>query len=219
MVGGWLGVGGWVWVGRAWVWCMWMWRARERARVSWPGRVPASTNEGRHAAGALPYPLSLLTHHSLSFPHAEAGVLDLFLLPGPSPSDVAAQYAELTGGTALPQMFALGYHQCRWTYKDEAGECVLLSCVCALRGREGGTSIAAATRTNTMHTHAHTRTPDVAAVDAGFDAYDIPYGSHTHAVTHAHCTDVAAVDAGFHAYDIPYDSHTHARCGGCGRWV
>ena len=48
--------------------------------------------------------------------------MDLFLLLGPSPADVASQYASLTGGTALPQMFALGYHQCRWNYKDEAGE-------------------------------------------------------------------------------------------------
>lgn len=34
----------------------------------------------------------------------------------PSP----CQYAALTGGSALPQMFSLGYHQCRWNYKDEA---------------------------------------------------------------------------------------------------
>ena len=51
---------------------------------------------------------------------AESGVLDVFFLLGPSPADVSAQYASLTGGTALPQMFALGYHQCRWNYKDEA---------------------------------------------------------------------------------------------------
>jgi alpha-glucosidase (family GH31 glycosyl hydrolase) len=44
---------------------------------------------------------------------AEAGALYLFLLPGPTPSDVAAQYASLTGPTAMPQMFAIGYHQCR----------------------------------------------------------------------------------------------------------
>lgn len=30
------------------------------------------------------------------------------------------QFAGLTGGTALPQLFSLGYHQCRWNYKDEA---------------------------------------------------------------------------------------------------
>ena len=44
---------------------------------------------------------------------AESGVLDLFLLLGPTPADVAAQYARLTGPTAMPQMFSIGYHQCR----------------------------------------------------------------------------------------------------------
>lgn len=44
---------------------------------------------------------------------AESGVLDLFVLPGPSPADVTRQYARLTGTTAMPQMFAIGYHQCR----------------------------------------------------------------------------------------------------------
>lgn len=51
---------------------------------------------------------------------AEAGVLDLFLLVGPQPSDVARQYAAITGGSAMPQLFALGYHQCRWNYNDDA---------------------------------------------------------------------------------------------------
>jgi alpha 1,3-glucosidase len=50
---------------------------------------------------------------------SESGVVDLFLLPGPSPAAVHSQYAALTGGTALPPMFALGYHQCRWNYNDE----------------------------------------------------------------------------------------------------
>lgn len=50
---------------------------------------------------------------------AESGVVDLFFLLGPSPVDASVQYASLTGGSALPQLFALGYHQCRWNYKDE----------------------------------------------------------------------------------------------------
>ncbi|EFN52006.1 hypothetical protein CHLNCDRAFT_139544, partial [Chlorella variabilis] len=67
---------------------------------------------------------------------AESGVVDVFVFVGPRPADVARQMAALTGGSALPQMFALGYHQCRWNYKDEQ---------------------------------------DVAAVDGGFDAHNIPY--------------------------------------------
>lgn len=51
---------------------------------------------------------------------AEAGVLDLFFLTGPSPGDVVTQYAGLTGTTAMPQLFSIGYHQCRWNYRDEA---------------------------------------------------------------------------------------------------
>lgn len=33
---------------------------------------------------------------------------------------VLKQYASLTGTTAMPQYFSLGYHQCRWNYRDEA---------------------------------------------------------------------------------------------------
>ena len=50
---------------------------------------------------------------------AESGVFDVFLMLGPSTKDVVQQYAALTGTTAMPQYFALGYHQCRWNYKNE----------------------------------------------------------------------------------------------------
>ncbi len=50
---------------------------------------------------------------------SECGVIDLFLLPGPTPKAVAQQMTTLTGTQALPPIFALGYHQCRWNYKDE----------------------------------------------------------------------------------------------------
>lgn len=55
---------------------------------------------------------------------AESGVLDVFLLPGAAgaagPASVARQYAALTGPHALPAHWALGYHQCRWNYLDQA---------------------------------------------------------------------------------------------------
>ncbi|KAL9644012.1 hypothetical protein ABK040_005480 [Willaertia magna] len=51
---------------------------------------------------------------------SETGVLDVFFLPGPTPKDVTKQISYLTGTMILPQKFALGYHQCRWNYKDEA---------------------------------------------------------------------------------------------------
>jgi alpha 1,3-glucosidase len=47
---------------------------------------------------------------------SESGILDVFILPGPTPEDVFAQYAKLTGTPALPAHWALGYHQCRWNY-------------------------------------------------------------------------------------------------------
>ncbi|RLN73002.1 hypothetical protein BBJ28_00025025, partial [Nothophytophthora sp. Chile5] len=51
---------------------------------------------------------------------SESGVFDLFLLAGPSSADFFAQYTLLTGRAPLPPLFALGYHQCRWNYKNEA---------------------------------------------------------------------------------------------------
>ena len=52
---------------------------------------------------------------------AESGAWDLFLFPGPGPKDVLAAYTRgVTGTQAMPPAFALGYHQCRWNYRDEA---------------------------------------------------------------------------------------------------
>lgn len=51
---------------------------------------------------------------------SESGIFDLSILPGPSPASAVAQYTSLTGTTQLPPAFSLGYHQCRWNYKDEA---------------------------------------------------------------------------------------------------
>ena len=65
---------------------------------------------------------------------AESGVIDLFIVLGPTPKDVFHQYAVLTGipiylsshfishllgMPELPPLFALAYHQCRWNYNDE----------------------------------------------------------------------------------------------------
>lgn len=89
---------------------------------------------------------------------SESGIVDLMLMPGPSPKDVITQFTQLVrkpcplsplmvppllfstirpcprtwlmhptlsgparqvGTQELPPLFALGYHQCRWNYKDE----------------------------------------------------------------------------------------------------
>ncbi|KAH9833520.1 alpha-glucosidase [Rhodofomes roseus] len=47
---------------------------------------------------------------------SESGILDVFIMPGPTPTDVFAQYSRLTGAPALPAHWALAYHQCRWNY-------------------------------------------------------------------------------------------------------
>ncbi|KAH8909071.1 glycoside hydrolase family 31 protein [Coniochaeta sp. PMI_546] len=47
---------------------------------------------------------------------SESGLLDVFVFLGPTPQDITKTYGELTGTTAMPQEFAIGYHQCRWNY-------------------------------------------------------------------------------------------------------
>uniref|UniRef100_UPI003AABD2D7 neutral alpha-glucosidase C n=1 Tax=Centroberyx gerrardi TaxID=166262 RepID=UPI003AABD2D7 len=65
---------------------------------------------------------------------SESGVVDCTVLLGPTPQQLFTQYAQLTGlyagcytsfllplgYQALPPLFSLGYHQCRWNYDDEA---------------------------------------------------------------------------------------------------
>lgn len=50
---------------------------------------------------------------------SESGLLDVFVFLGPTPRDVTKNYAELTGTTAMPQEFSIGYHQCRWNYVSD----------------------------------------------------------------------------------------------------
>lgn len=50
---------------------------------------------------------------------SESGEVDFFLFSGPSSKEVFSQFTLLTGRQQLPPMFALGYHQCRWNYRDE----------------------------------------------------------------------------------------------------
>ena len=50
---------------------------------------------------------------------SESGNVDFFFLPGPNVKDVYRQYSSLTGTQQLPPIFSLGYHQCRWNYRDQ----------------------------------------------------------------------------------------------------
>lgn len=67
-------------------------------------------------------PLAIGTHaktNTHSHWISESGLLDVFVFLGPTPKDVTKNYGELTGTTAMPQEFALGYHQCRWNYVSD----------------------------------------------------------------------------------------------------
>ncbi|KAJ3233308.1 hypothetical protein HDU81_002349 [Chytriomyces hyalinus] len=50
---------------------------------------------------------------------AESGSIDVLVLLGPTPAAVSDQLTRFSGRPALPQLFAIGYHQCRWNYLDE----------------------------------------------------------------------------------------------------
>ncbi|MBD2102435.1 glycoside hydrolase family 31 protein [Leptolyngbya sp. FACHB-261] len=45
--------------------------------------------------------------------------LDYYIIYGPEPAQILLTYTELTGRMPLPPRWALGYHQCRWSYRSE----------------------------------------------------------------------------------------------------
>ncbi len=50
---------------------------------------------------------------------ADQGALNYYFIDGPSVQAVMRRYTSLTGTTPLPQMWTLGYQQCRWSYTPE----------------------------------------------------------------------------------------------------
>lgn len=46
--------------------------------------------------------------------------LDVTFFAGPTPREVLGQYVARTGFPPLPPLWALGYHQSRWSYEDES---------------------------------------------------------------------------------------------------
>lgn len=45
--------------------------------------------------------------------------LDYYIIYGPEPANILRTYTHLTGRMPLPPKWALGYHQCRWSYESE----------------------------------------------------------------------------------------------------
>lgn len=50
---------------------------------------------------------------------SESGIIDVFYMLGPKPTDFFRQYAALTGTGPVPPIWSIGYHQCRWNYNDQ----------------------------------------------------------------------------------------------------
>lgn len=59
------------------------------------------------------------TQGVLSF-GASGGELNYYFFAGPTPKDVVSRYTELTGRAPLPPRWALGFHQCRYSYYPES---------------------------------------------------------------------------------------------------
>jgi alpha-glucosidase len=51
---------------------------------------------------------------------AEEGELNYYFINGPTPADVVSRYTALTGRMPMPPRWALGYHQCRYSYYPES---------------------------------------------------------------------------------------------------
>jgi alpha-glucosidase len=42
--------------------------------------------------------------------------MNYYFIYGPQMQDVVTTYTDLTGKPELPPLWALGYHQCKWSY-------------------------------------------------------------------------------------------------------
>lgn len=51
---------------------------------------------------------------------AEGGEMNYYFIYGPEMQDVVTTYTHLTGKPELPPLWALGYHQCKWSYYPES---------------------------------------------------------------------------------------------------
>nr|VZI42159.1 unnamed protein product [Spirometra erinaceieuropaei] len=59
-------------------------------------------------------PMPSVTYRTLG------GILDFFIFVGPEPQDVISQYLDLVGRPPLPPYWALGFHLCRYGFRDLA---------------------------------------------------------------------------------------------------
>lgn len=76
------------------------------------------TAHGVYFRNSNPMDVVMTSTPALTF-RTIGGVLDFFLFLGPSADDVIRQKTELMGFTPLPPYWALGFHLCRYGYKDD----------------------------------------------------------------------------------------------------
>jgi alpha-glucosidase len=106
---------------------------------NWNSDIPQAHNEDYHALyKSIPFLMCLKKHgvYGVFFDNtfhsylnlgkenskyfyyaADGGNLDYYFLGGKSLADVIYNYTYLTGTTPLPQLWTLGYQQCRWGYE------------------------------------------------------------------------------------------------------
>ena len=88
--------------------------------------VPFVLKQGAEHAVGLFYDNTWRATFDLGAEHADrlawsagGGDLDLYVLAAPTPIGVVQAFARLTGRTPMLPRWALGYHQCRYSYMDE----------------------------------------------------------------------------------------------------
>jgi len=58
--------------------------------------------------------------HNITSFWAQGGEMNYYFIYGPKMENVLSSYTDLTGHAELPPMWALGYHQCKWSYYPES---------------------------------------------------------------------------------------------------
>ena len=85
-----------------------------------PGKLPDAHGVlllNSNAAEAVLQPFGQDKAGALTF-RTIGGLLDIFVLLGPSPVSVAAQYTQVVGRPYMPPFWSLGFHLCRWGYRN-----------------------------------------------------------------------------------------------------
>lgn len=94
------------------------------SRMSLYGSIPVLYGHGNNKTAGVFWHNSADTFvdiHDTKTAHfiSETGIIDVFVLMGPSPNEAFSQYTKLTGVGNLPQLHTLAYHQSRWNYMTQ----------------------------------------------------------------------------------------------------